>query len=1174
MGVFVSEKFAPGSQPGVLVSSSFLPRFSWPSLSGVMSAVAAALLSLSALGQSTPNHSAVPADYGKLPLAFEVNQGQSDSQVKFLAHGGGHGLFLTDRAAVLALNKSENARAKQHRGKDGNASQIAARRVKTDVVRMELAGASPSLQITGAEQLPGRANYFIGNDPAKWHADIPTYAKVKYVGVYPGVDLIYYGNQRQLEYDFVIAAGADPKPLRLHFAGAEKLRLNAHGDLEVIDRNGKIAFHKPEIYQVENAQRRPIEGGFKLMARNNVGFVLGNYNHARDLVIDPVLVYSTYLGGSAGGNFLDQAYSIAVDEEGNAYVAGIAYSDNFPVTKNAFQKVNKVAGGLTTAFVSKFNAAGSALMYSTYLGGSGICVAELVCEGDFASGIAVDGSGNAYVTGQAYSQNFPVTPGAYQTVNKGKTNSTPDAFVTKLDATGSQLIYSTYVGGSGIANLFVMETPGDTGYAIAVDGEGSAYITGQAYSKDFPVTQGAFQTVNHAAGNLAANAFITKLNPAGSALAYSTYLGGSGYNAGNGFTVADAAAAIALDEEGNAYVTGGTSSTDFPVKNAYQGENPVSPGGSNAFVTKLNSTGTNLVYSTYLGGPNSDTGSGIAVAPSGNAYVTGTTGPGFPVTTNAFQAAPSRDFVTEFDTAGSSLVYSSYLGGSGSNGGGQIFEVTGPSIAVDAAGNAYVAGWTTDTDFPVTSDAYQNRNYAWWQTWLVNDFTDYFFTNAFFTKINPEGSALLYSTYFAAQSAFGIALDSTDNVYITGAAITGAGAGAVPGGVGVPGANLPTTWDAFQMQDGGAYVAKFALNSTLTPTQTVIRSSVNPARVTQKITYAATITSPTDGDIPTGSVGFSVDDISPSYVTLDDTGHASYTTSVPIGGNHIVVASYRGDANYAASTGSLMQAVSGPPSYITIASGAGQTTTYGSWFASPAVAVVTDPNGLPVPDVEVNFSGTGLLFFHHIAATNADGKVAINMKATATGSNLVGNVSVNGGPSVAFNESAIDAQLKVTPKNVTVPYGEAIPALTYSITGFVNGDAPSVVTGAPTESTSAVKGSPIGTYPILLSRGTLAAPNYGFDLLQGTLTIKEDGTTAKPLFSPAGNTYLPGQMITITDPTPGAVIYYTTDGSTPTTKSPIYIGPITLNESQTISALAVAVGYTSSEIQSERYWIK
>ena len=1165
MGVFCAEKPAPGLQPGSSIPSISLQRLSGPTCRWLAFAVAALMLPCAMRGQTTAHPILAAADYGKLPLSFEANQGQSDPQVKFLAHGQGYGLFLTNQAAVLTLSEVESATSKRNKGKGEGPSRTNAGAVKTDVVRMELSGALPDLQIAGAEQLPGKANYFIGSDPAKWHADIPTYSKVKYADVYRGVDLVYYGNQRQLEYDFIVAAGADPKPVRLHFAGAAKLKLKADGDLEVIARNGEVVFHKPEIYQMKDGQRRPVEGSFKLMARNNVGFVLGSYDHARELVIDPVLVYSTFLGGNSGGNYMDQGYCIAVDDAGNAYVAGIAYSDNFPVTKNGFQRVNKVYPGLSTGFVTKFNAAGSALVYSTYLGGRGVTNDNYSFAGDTPFAIAVDGAGNAYVTGQAYSTDFPVTSGAYQTVNNGQANYASNAFVTKLDATGSNLIYSTYLGGSGFINLFYPLMPGDTGYGIAVDSEGNAYIAGQAYSANFPSTQGAFQTVNNAAAVQTSNAFITKLNPAGSGLVYSTFLGGSGYNPEYHLPYGDGATAIALDVEGNVYVTGGVYSSDFPLRNPYQEENLAAgsvvtgDGGSNAFVTKLNPTGSDLVYSTYLGGPKSDTTSAIAVAPSGNAYVTGTTGPGFPVTTNAFQQASSADFVTEFDAAGSSLVYSSYLGGSQGRP-EEIFGVTGPSIAVDAAGNAYVAGWTADTDFPVTSDAYQNKNYASWQTWSGNGFFgNEFFTNAFFTEINPEGSALLYSTYFAAQAAFGIALDSTDNVYLTGSAFGG---------------NLPTTWDAVQMQPGGAFVAKIAFNPSLTPTQTVISSSVNPARFTQKITYTAAITSPTDGSIPTGSVGFSVDDSYPSYVPLDDTGHASYMTSIPVGGSHIVEASYRGDANYAASTGSLIQTVSGTPSYITIASGAGQTTTYGSWFASPVMAVVADANGLPVPGVEVNFSGTGLLFFHQIAATDANGAVAINMKATGTRSNLVGNVSVNGGPSVSFNESAIDAQLKVTPRSVTVPYGEAIPALTYSITGFVNGDAPSVVTGAPTESTSAVKGSPIGTYPILLSQGTLGAPNYSFDLSQGTLTITSDGAAAKPYFSPPGNSYAPRQMITITDTTPNAVIYYTTDGSMPTTSSPIYIGPITLNASETIKALAVAVGYTNSPIQSELYGVK
>ena len=274
---------------------------------------------------------ALAADYGKLPLSFEANQGQSESRVKFLSRGNGYSLFLTDRAAVLALTKSgANVDPKMPRvAVTGNSSARYAAARKTDVVRMELAGAAQGIRVEGAEQLPGTANYFIGNDPEKWHANVPTFAKVKYAGVYPGIDLVYYGNQRHLEYDFVVAPGADAKQVKLHFAGAERLALNADGDLTVVAKNGEIAFHKPAVYQQASgsaSQRQAVDGRFVLLAGNSVGFVIGRYNTGRELVIDPTLEYSTYLGGSDS----DYATAITADSSGNSYLTGVSVSTNFP----------------------------------------------------------------------------------------------------------------------------------------------------------------------------------------------------------------------------------------------------------------------------------------------------------------------------------------------------------------------------------------------------------------------------------------------------------------------------------------------------------------------------------------------------------------------------------------------------------------------------------------------------------------------------------------------------------------------------------------------------------------------------------------------------------------------------------------------------------------------------
>ena len=507
------------------------------------------------------SHAKIEQQYGKLPLTFEANHGQADSQVKFLSHGDGYGLYLTSQAAVLFLHQPSTARLSDD--------------TRRDTVRMRLAGSNPNPNPAGAGLLPGVANYFVGNDPAKWQTEIPTFAKVRYTDVYPGVDLVYYGNQSRLEYDFLLAPGADPNRIRLSFDGARKLKLNPNGDLVIAASHGELSFQKPVIYQtVDGAAgtvRTPVVGSFRLMAGNTVGFVLGSYDHARPLVIDPVLVYSTYLGGTSftnNGNAYDtQGNGIAVDADGAAYTVGSTYSSDFPVTSGAYRVHNTAtaANNCATIYISKLNASGTALEYSTYLGGATGSPA-----GDYGQAIAVDGQKNVYVTGYSYSADFPTTAGSYRSAHPTIVGSPAQSvFVTKLNASGTALAYSTFVGqGAPIA--------------IAVDASGDAYLTGQPYSYDFPVTAGAFQPSTHNSQNI----FVTKVNPSGSDLLYSTFLGGTGYSVQNypiEVIAGDIANAIAVDSTGNAYVTGGTYSSDFPVtagayQTTYPGSDP-SPQG-------------------------------------------------------------------------------------------------------------------------------------------------------------------------------------------------------------------------------------------------------------------------------------------------------------------------------------------------------------------------------------------------------------------------------------------------------------------------------------------------------------------------------------------------------------------------------------------------------------------
>jgi len=916
----------------------------------------------------------VPSDFGRVPLSFEVNQGQSDSSVKFLSHGNGYSLFLTDQTAVLALSKREGAKPSVGWAVEG------------DVIRMELAGSRPDVRVSGADELPGKANYLIGNDPAKWHAGVPTYARVKYSGVYPGVDLVYYGNQRQLEYDFVVAPHADAKPLRLHFAGAQHLSLTSSGDLTVKGKNGEIAFHKPVVYQLRDGLREPVPGRFQLLARNDVRFTLDGYDHTRELVIDPALAYSTYLGGSGS----DAGIAIAVDAAGDAYVAGATSSTDFPVTSGAFQQTNGSTPPGRVGFITKFNPKGSALIYSTYLGGTS--------GADGITNLAIDADGNAYVTGGTPSVDFPVTAGAFQKIKNG-TSGVINAFMAKLNSTGSVLVYSTYLGGSGGPIGVVGPAYGDVPVGIAVDSAGNAYVAGSATSTDFPLTANAYQTTNKANGFLGGfNLFISKLNPAGSALVYSTYLGGYGINYGWG----DTAAAIAIDSAGNAYVTGNAYSRDFPVTpNAFQTINNAlevakyEMGDSTPFVSKLNPTGSALVYSTYLGGTISDFTNSIAVDPAGNAYVTGyALSRDFPVTPGAFQTVNKSPydsttctnlgtsllcgftgFITKLKSTGSALVYSTFLGGSGDD--------SASHIALDAFGSAYITGGAGSTNFPVTTDAFRKTSHSPTGG------------NAFFSKLDSTGSALLYSSYLGGEgvlfpggivasgdSGNGIAVDYFGNAYITGRTCS---------------ADFPLAGAPFQatIKSGTgctAFASKYIVN---TVTGTTLTSDGNPQKQGVPVTLTAHVTPNTGTTIPTGSVAFSIDGTSQTTLPLDDTGHASFSTSSLIAGRYDITAVYSGSLTVSASSASLGQTIIGLPARIAVSSGANQSTAEGTPFAVRLVAQVQDERGVPVPAVLVTFNGAGLTFAGNPATTDTYGQASVIVTPITTGS-LTATASVNG----------------------------------------------------------------------------------------------------------------------------------------------------------------------------------
>jgi hypothetical protein len=635
--------------------------------------------------------------YGGLPLSFEPNRGQSDARVKFLARGHGYRLFLTPREAVLDLDV-----ASQTRGA-GRAQKLA----RGAALRMRLVGANPQPSVLGTGQLPGRVNYLLGDDARRWRLGIPTFSKVRYQEVYPGIDLAYYGRQSRLEYDFVVGPGSDPNAIALRFGGAQRLNLTPRGDLLLRLDAGELRLQKPRIYQELNGVRRDVRGGYVRKGASAIGFRLGSYDASRPLVIDPVLSYSTYLGG--GGD--EQGNLIALDTARNAYIAGRTASIDFPTTSGADSSL----GGTQDAFVTKLNATGSALVYSTYLGGSGL---------DDGETLAVDANSNAYVIGFTFSSDFP-TVGAVDSTLGG----TEDAFVAKLNSSGA-LAYSTYLGGAGR----------DEGFGIAVDSAANAYAAGQTFSSDFP-TVGALDSTLGGTDD----AFVTKLNAAGSALSYSTYLGGSG---------SEQAGSIDLDSASNAYVPGFTSSSDFPTS---AGAADTTLGGTtDAFVTKLNAAGSALSYSTYLGGSSDESVPfGIAVDGDLSAYVTSRTfSSDFPTTPDAFDSSlgGTQDaFVTKLNPSGSALDYSTYLGGSGTE---RSF-----SIAVDDA-RAWVTGRTSSSDFPTIDPL---------------DSTLGGTQDGFVTKLNKPGAGLQFSTYLGGSGidlGVGIALDSASpnpSAYVVGA---------------------------------------------------------------------------------------------------------------------------------------------------------------------------------------------------------------------------------------------------------------------------------------------------------------------------------------------------------------------------------------------------------------------
>jgi uncharacterized repeat protein (TIGR01451 family) len=661
----------------VTSSQSQTPKNSPPDLSGA--------------ARNQNEASAAKAALLNLPLSFEPAANAN----QFLVRGSGYRLLLTPSQATIAVDN--HGREK--------------------ILSLKLKGANVSARSEALNPLPGKRNYLIGNDPAEWRTDVPTYAGVRYDEVYPGISVFYYGRQDRLEYDFKIAPGADPQAIRLTFSRKLKPRIAANGDLTLQFAGGELREPNPTIYQELAGERRPVAGRYVIAGKREVAFEVGAYDQALPLVIDPVLVYSTYLGGSGD----DLGSSIAIDSNNNVYIAGTTNSVNFPTQGPAFP--NKA--GLSDIFVTKINAAGNAIVYSTYVGGSGL---------DRGDGIAIDGSGNAYVVGRvdSSSTNFPTTPGVIGPTYRG---GDFDGVAFKLNALGNALVYSTYIGGED----------NDSTEGVAVDSVGNAYLTGGTRSQGFPVTGTGFQFTR--SGDT--DAYLMKLNSTATGLLYSTFLGGAGTDRGSG---------VAIDGNGNAYIAGYTSSQDFPTESAFQN----SFGGSfDAFIAKVdtNASGAaSLVFCTYLGGTGDDKAFGIAIdSGANNVFVTGQTSsnnlpllnPAQPAFGGSFDA-----FIAKISSTGAK-VYTTYLGGTGDD--------RGTGIKVNAAGEAYVTGFTSSTNFPTVTPLQISNGGGF---------------DAFVAKLNSAGSAFLYSTYLggsanesnvtAVTSTNPIGLDTASNAYVTG----------------------------------------------------------------------------------------------------------------------------------------------------------------------------------------------------------------------------------------------------------------------------------------------------------------------------------------------------------------------------------------------------------------------
>ena len=995
------------------------------------------------------------AAFGNLPMTFEENRGQTDGQVRFVSRGPGYVLFLTPGESVFKFS----GHTATPRTRANNISIVrnppSNQPVKSPaILRMKMEGARGTPTITGVDKLPGVSNYLIGKDPSKWRRGVATYAKIQYSEVYSGIDLVYYGNQHQLEYDFVVKPGADPKQVSLAFDGAQKMALDsASGNVALETAAGSMALRKPVIYQIENGQRRLIEGNYKFQGNGQLAFDVKDYNRAEPLVIDPVLVYSTYLGGSSD----DGGYGLTVDSLGHAYLTGYTDSTDFPI---AGTSITSAPNGNYEGFVAELSSDGTSLVYSTYLGGSG---------GDYGSDVALDSNGNAYVVGSTSSTDFPVTANAFQ--SSLATGATSNVFLSKLSADGQSLLYSTYLGGGGI----------DYGFGIAVDGNQNAYVTGETTSGSptpFPTTSSAFQS---ALNSPYGNGFISRIDTTATgaaSLIYSTFLGGTT----SGYWYWDQGTSIAVDAKQNVYVVGMACSTNFPITSATAYQTRGNVNGS-AYLTRIDTTQSGspgLIYSTYLGGTGStDQAASVALDSTGKVYLTGGTGSSdFPVTTNVTNSEPGKAFVAKFDTTlsqSASLVYSTLVGGSSG-------EFSG-AIAVDPNGNAYFSGWTSSSDFPVTPDAIQSTKGTG-------------VDNSFLAVLSSDASKILYGTYLGGNGSsnlteymYGLALDPSNNIYVAG---------------GTGSSDFQTTSGTIQTSLNGssdAFIAKLTalpipIISSLSPL-----SGVNGAQITiNGLNFGSSQGSST--------VTFGTE--TAPIVTWSDTAIVAQVPAfAPIGLLQVTVTTSLESSNSEPFTvtnpppviTSLSPTSGAPGTLVTITgsqfgSTQGQSVNFNgvsasisSWSATSITAYV--PAGTSSGNVTVttgtNLTSNGVSFTVPLIVTGLNtnsGPVGAPVTITGTGFG-----AAQGSSTVTFNgATAVISSWSASGISVTVPSGATSGNIVVTVSGASSNGANFTVLPAPVISSLSLTSGPVTTSVVIT--GT------EFGATQGRSAITFNGATA------------------------------------------------------------------------------